>query len=169
MFIVVFWAEYEEINTDGLLSKRGFERAKKAAMTVAATLWHRSMLKHHFTKSAKYTYKHKARTAKYQRRKIKLAERGKVEMGGQVDNVFSGTLMRNLQSYGSVRAFPSRVTLTMFGPRYVAANFKMNQPNKPKEITTTTPSEETRMARAIEREFVAAVGREKNRRRKVLK
>ena len=127
--------------------------------------WHRTMLPDHFNERAKFRYHHQARTKGYKQSKKRAAQRGgdkrgPVLMGGVVDNVRSGVLMRALTNVASIRAFPTRVTVTMYGPRYISMkpnrfnggrNGKgSNQPDKAKEILTTTLDQQQELAKVLD-------------------
>lgn len=133
--------------------------------------WHQKMLPEHFKPYAKFKYRHRRRTRKYLDRKLKLAQAGKVLEGGQIDNVAKGAMRRAIQSTGVVRAFPSRVSIKMIGPRYMTfrsiadldeetkkkiragrvgkGKFSGDQPDKPKELLTVTAPEEKKLAEVL--------------------
>jgi len=127
----------------------------RRAWYIVGEYWFRNFLKQHFTEQAKYKYKHRPRSSKYQRNKERLAQRGIVAEGGRVDNVFRGDLMRAITSQAVIRGFPSRVKVSMFGPSYLRMKFKAgtNQPNKKVEIVTTTQAEQNVLKRLF-RQFV---------------
>lgn len=138
----------------GVLRDKWREICRKAWFIVG-DYWFRNFLKRHFTAQAKYTYKHKPRSSKYRRNKERLASRGKVAMGGQVDNVFSGAAMQQITSQAIIRGFPTRVKVVMLAPPYFRIRFKAgsSQPNKKREIVATTDDEQ-RILKRIMREYI---------------
>lgn len=138
----------------GVVRDKWREICRKAFQLVGEH-WFRNMLKNHFTPQAKHTYRHKARSSKYKTNKARLAQRGKVAMGGVVDNVFSGDTMQQVTSKALIRGFPTRVKVSMFGPNYLRMKFKSgsNQPNKKQEIIATTEAEQSTLKR-IMREYI---------------
>lgn len=147
------------------VSRRAYVRSMTKAHEEIGKEWHTNMLPQHFTKGAASKYKHKARGTKYLKWKRKkwesrrpLKKSGKyVKMGGEVDNVLTGDMKEMLTRVGVIRAFPSRTTVSMTGPRYVTMrNYKMNQPDKGQEIETTTTQEREQLAsiadKTLERE-----------------
>lgn len=141
-------------------SIRAWRGITRAAYEEAGAHWHREILPRHFTPDAKGRYRHQERTRKYLIRKLRLASIGKVEGGGLIDNVFTGQMRRLLLGVGVVRAFPSRFSITMPGPRYVAMKpFKSNQPNKAAEIITVTPDEDREISQIVGRSVTAGLAR----------
>jgi hypothetical protein len=145
-------------------------------------VWHKEVLPEHFTTKAKFKYRHERRKPGYVKRKMAAAAAGRgisrqnpqpVLMGGQVDNVVTGTMMAELKRQRTVRAFPTRVTITIYGPQYMSARtftgdakraiaegwtygkgkkfsrYSGNQPDKRKEITTTTIEERKRLSQVL--------------------
>jgi len=145
-------------------------------------VWHEEILPEHFTERAKFKYRHQQRRPGYRKRKMAAAAAGRgisrqnntpVILGGQVDNVATGYMMGELKRQRTVRAFPTRVTITMFGPRYMSmrtftgdakraiaegwtygkgkkfSRWSGNQPDKRKEITTTTIEERKRLSQVL--------------------
>lgn len=136
------------------VARRRFGEMTRVANRAAVLVWHSQHLPRHFEPNAHYRYRHKARTAKYLKRKSKLAAAGLVERGGRVDNVYSGTLERMVRAWAQVRAFPSRATVTMSGPRYVTMKPKSaTRPHIAAELTTVTTDESQSMALRAEIEL----------------
>lgn len=138
------------------VSIRNWRRITRDAHAEMGALWHREMLPKHFQQNARAIYKHKVRSKKWTSRKRALARRGRlgngraVQKGGLVDNVFTGLLEDSLKSSATIRAFPSRVTIRMNGPRYISMRpFHSNQPDKAAEITTTTKAEAIQLAKVL--------------------
>jgi hypothetical protein len=145
--------------------------------------WHTKILPEHFTARARAKYRHRLRRLRYDKRKREIAASGRpwsrqnpnpVILAGAVDNVLTGFMMKQLQQSKTVRAFPSRVTITMYGPTYISANTftgnakqamqegwtygkgkkfsakSGNQPDKRREITTVTQEEKRMLAGVLE-------------------
>ena len=127
----------------------------RKAWYIVGEHWFRNMFRNHFTAQAKYTYKHKPRSRKYLVQKERMAKRGKAAMGGVVDNVLTGEMMQMLTSQAVIRGFPTRVKVTMIGPDHLKIRFKAgtNQPNKKRELVTTTAAEQDILKRLM-REFI---------------
>ena len=157
---------------------------KKAMLDVHDAIgkkWHADMLPRHFYRGARQQYGHKQRSMAYVEKKKRMAARrqrikgadgqvGFVQRGGEVDNVFTGNLEKMLKRVSVIRAYPSRVTVNMTGPRYVTMRaFQGNraeavakgwkygkgkaisatagqQPDKIKELTATTEQERRELA-----------------------
>jgi hypothetical protein len=134
--------------------RKEWRRLSKESQLEMGREWQEKYLPMHFTPAAYYLYKHQQRTRKYRDKKRKLAERGIVEMGGQVDNVFSGDMMRMMMNNLTIKPFPTRVTIKMMGPQYISMKpntFKgSNQPHKAKEITTVREVEAKHLAKVLE-------------------
>ena len=142
----------------GGASIRAWKRIMTKAHSEQGDYWHSKILPRSFTRSARARRKHKQRTGKYLKFKQAMARRGArlrgggtVQKSGRVDNVFSGEMAQRLQAVGTVRAFPSRVSISMTGPRYITMRpFKSNQPDKAAEITSVTSDEASKLARIME-------------------
>jgi hypothetical protein len=133
------------------VAARAFREMLRAANAAAGRSWHRSALPDHFEPQAHYKYNHKPRSQKWLRRKRRLAAVGRAERGGRVDNVYSGTLERMVRSWAQVRAFPTRATVTMTGPRYVTMKPRSaSRPHIAAELTTVTRDESESLAFAAE-------------------
>lgn len=78
-----------------------------------------------------------------------------------MDNVFTGNMMQSLQQTAVIRGFPTRVKVSMFGPKYMRINFRAGsqQPNKKQEVITTTDQEQNILKR-IMREYIVKQIRE---------
>ena len=132
-------------------SVRAWDGICRAANQEMGTLWHTQMLAPHFTPQAKGIYHHQPRSRGYLLRKQRMAAAGKALEGGLVDNLLTGLMRSSLEAAGLVRAVPTRVIVTMIGPRYCTMRpYKSGQPDKAKEITTITDAEEKRLAKAAE-------------------
>lgn len=146
-------------------------------------VWHKEILPEHFKPGARAKYRHRLRRLRYDRRKSQRIGRAwapsnpvVVEGPQPTDNILSGAMQRELKRQRTVRAFPTRVTVTMFGPRYMtmraftgdaaravqegwtygrgrefSKRYSGNQPDKRKEITTVTIAERRRLAAVLEK------------------
>ena len=107
--------------------------------------WVQNFLEGHFKPeaTAKYGYKFRKYWIRLasQRRELKTKGMGPFQLS-RTPLVKTGYMKQELLSHVVVRGFPSRATVVMFGPKYTSMNFRtINQPNKPKEITTVTKAE----------------------------
>lgn len=128
--------------------------------------WHHEMLPDHFTPTARSRYRHQLRTSRYRKEKADKAARGipfrknqpPILMGGQIDNVLTGYMKQQLEQQRTIRAFPSRVTIRMFGPRYITMTpYKSRQPNKSKEITMVTADQKKVLAGVLKDAIVEGI------------
>lgn len=164
------------------IAKRAWDEMGRKAMTAVADYWHEKILPRHFTSEARAKYRHQLRGFGYEKRKEAAGRAGKplsqgqapVMLGGRVDNVLTGAMMKMLQGRELIRAFPTRVNLTMSGPRYMTMRTfagdraeaarkgwtyghgaKFNplagqQPDKVKEIGTMLRSEQQELAEVVD-------------------
>jgi len=117
------------------------------------------MLPDHFKKSTQGKYGYAKRSPKYLARKKKrwasrrpLKNGQYIEGSGETDNVLTGDMRDMLTRSNIVRAFPTRVSVNMEGPRYMTMRvYKANQPDKLKEISTTTQQERELLAKVMDR------------------
>ena len=134
---------------------RAWREGMRAAHAEAARVWHEEMLPDHFTPFARFKYQYQPRTLATRKRKKQLAEKGQVLEGGLVDNVWSGTMRNLLTGAASIRAYPSRFTVTMPGPPYISmrpnpVGRSANQPDKAAEILKITPDQRLQLARVVD-------------------
>ena len=132
------------------MGRRIWSDIKKNAHAEIAAYWHKHFLRKHFQPSARSLYGYRNRSRKYLRRKEFLANHGRaflaapIQMGGKVDLVFTGAMSRQLIANNTIKAYPTRATLIMTGPRYVTMRvWRMNQPDKAAEITAMREEEIT--------------------------
>ena len=111
--------EEPPMNVSGRARK---ESTRKAHKTVTEN-WQKRMLPDHFNQNKQGKYRFKRRSPKYlaSKRRQAAARRPKVRVrdSGKTLLVFSGLMRRLLKRKQVVRAFPTRGTLTIPGPRYV--------------------------------------------------
>lgn len=164
------------------ISKRAWSEMSQRGMSKLADHWHEKILPRHFTIEARAKYRHQLRGFGYQKRKQRAAAAGRgiskgespVILGGQIDNVVTGAMQTMLRSRSLVRAYPTHVSLTMTGPRYMtmrvfkgdrkeAVNKRWTyghgqtfhptageQPDKVKEISYVLTSEKEEMAKVLD-------------------
>ena len=114
--------------------------------------WQKDVLPQRFMPGARYP--HRPRSAKYLKQKENAARRGVAIFGGTVVNVYTGRMMLKLLAGGMVRAFPSRVSITKSGTRYIDMRvYKANQPDKWNELATLKRSEANLLSRAFRRTY----------------
>lgn len=135
------------------LSKRALNRVTRAANQAMGEYWADNLVKEHFEPAAHFIFGHKNRSLKYRKKKRYLASKGKVQRSGEVDLVYSGQLERYLTGNRHVvRAYPTRVTITMIGPKHWTMRPRNpNRPNLAKEVTTVTGHHERLMAGVADR------------------
>jgi hypothetical protein len=173
MLGLVIWGF--EIDTKGLLaelgSKRAVNRIAKKVHQVAAHYWHKFILPRHWQKGAKKRYDHRTRTPAYRRRKLYAFLYG---TGGALgkpqapdrDLLWSGAMKRELRKFRTIRAYPTRFSVRMHGPRYIGMRpMNTNMPNLGAEVTTVTDDEQIEVARTAEDALPRFVREEQGRRR----
>lgn len=124
----------------------------KPAHEEVGDYWHKNILPKHFKPGAAQKYNHQARTEGYLKKKARLARSGFAKrVSGQLqDNVFTGRMRASLKRSSITRGYPSRVSVSMFGPRYTTMRvWKSNQPDKAAEITRVTQDEERELAQVM--------------------
>lgn len=154
------------------LSVRATRRVLKGAYEVIGRKWLEDYLPLHFHPVAANRYGYTPRTSGTNKKKRRLAERGKVEDGGRLPLVWSGVLRRAMLSHSHrVQAFPTRATIKLIGPSYLSINYKPGRPNMAREILTVTSDEATKLAEAGERRMDHLIREElkTQRPRKVIK
>lgn len=150
-------------------SKRAVQRVAKGIHEIVGTFWHRVILPRHWRKGARERYGHQQRTAKYQRRKLNAffygggGKLGRPEAPDR-DLLWSGLMRRSLMEFGRVRAYPTRFSVTMHGPRYVGMRpFRTGMPNMGAELTTVTEDEQQEMAEEAEAHLPQLIQENKTR------
>jgi len=151
-------------------SKRAIKEATREGHRQQGITWFSSMLKDHFVPSARQRYGHQPRKRTWIKRKVKDAQRGKAIKGGLVDNVYTGLMERLLTSHRSVAAYPTRVTITLFGPSYISMRPRdPNKPHKAAEIFAVTDKEKQKLTDVLDQvtyaELAKVPGKETHRAR----
>lgn len=138
------------------LSARKHNAFSREAHREMGEAWQREVLPQRFTPGARYP--HRARSSAWLRQKVRAAARGKALFGGLVTNVFTGAMMRKLLGEGRVRGFPSRVSITKTGTRYIDMRvWKANQPDKWAELSTLKRGEAKLLSRTFRDAYVRQV------------
>jgi hypothetical protein len=128
------------------VSTRAWKEICRETMAEVGRHWFESFLRLHFREGAAARYGYQPRTAKYIRSKIKAAKKGKALAGGVVPLLYTGDLREEVQGYVYVRAFPTRATLTLHGPKYLSMTPRGSRPNMGQEITAVSDEERFQMA-----------------------
>jgi hypothetical protein len=152
--VVPILIDVVEKPADAGISARAWAKALKSAHLAAGRFWQRELLLRHFKPGAKGRYQYQPRARAYIIEKLRLAKVGRVEEGGQVDLVFSGTLRQFMQETGRINAYPTRVTIRMDGPRYIGmVPRNTRQPNKAQEILSITDDERASIREVFQEAF----------------
>jgi|ERR1051326_609070 hypothetical protein len=122
--------------------ERAWKELTRAGFSEMGEHWHRVMLPRHFEAHARERYGYKPRTKRYAIRKNMAYAKGKAVAASNVDLVFTGLLRQSMQSVGTVRAFPTRATVSMTGPRYITMRpYQSDHPDLAAEVTKITEDE----------------------------
>ena len=133
------------------MTVREYGELRKRTWTAVGVYWAKTFLPRHFKKNAHGRYGYAPRGQKYLERKKRMAERGKAEKGGAVDLVLSGNLEQRIKDHVLIRPYPSRLTFTMIGPKYLTMTPKGSNPNMAKEIFATTAKEKEMILKRMQR------------------
>ena len=140
---------------------RAWRTIMKHGYAAAGEHWHRTYLPLHFTKAAYYRY-----PQVYQRRSLGYFLRHHVDQGSRKErlaaarvaavdpqpNVFTGRL-RELSRIMALRAFQTRVTVTVQVPSYVKTVRKgSSRADTVRELTYVNSQETESLARVVERD-----------------
>lgn len=145
--------EVKMTQNPALLSKRALREAMKRSFAAAGEYWMEHYRPKHFS-SQQTRYRYKPRKQRYLDRKQRDAKRPgtKIEDGGTRLLVYSGLTRRSMLTYHPVRAYPTRLSIRMPGPRYVGMRpYKSGRPNLGEEITQVTPDEKRQLMAVFER------------------
>lgn len=139
------------IEAPPILSQRELHEAMRESHRAVGQNWQRTMLPHHFQAARQDKYNYRTRNPVYLLIKRRAARRGKVRKRGQALLSYSGLMEHLLTRPQRVRAFPTRATLMMHGPRYVGMRpMKGNRPNLGEEATRVTPDEQQTLTRVFD-------------------
>ncbi len=125
------------------LSVRKTREATKSTYAAMGAKWHADFLPLHFEPFSASKYRYQPRTPRYLTRKATKAQRDpRIKKGGKVANVYTGLLEESMKRFADIKAYPSRVSVRMRGPRYITMRrYQSNQPDKAAEILTIIDSE----------------------------
>ena len=143
----VKWTSRETIG----MTVREYTDLRKRTWVAVGVYWAKTMLPRHFRKNARSRYGYQHRSRDYQESKKDKAQRGKAEKGGVVDLVLSGNLEQRIKDHVLIRPYPSRLTLTMFGPRYLTMRPKSGKPNMAEELFAMTNKEKEMILKRMQR------------------
>ncbi len=128
--------------------------------------WVQNFLQKHFEPGAGQKYSYQFRTRAYQQRKDRQFAAGRpmskggapVIAGSDTPLVLTGYMKREVTTNVVVRGYPTRATVIMYGPQYLATRFfKKRQPDKAKELTTVTGAEREELAKVLRQELLAGI------------
>jgi len=134
--------------------KREHNGIMRKAHDVQGRHWADEFLPRHFTPQARGLYGYQPRKRSTVFRKLRAAKHGRALLGGRVDLVWSGFLMRSVLGHQAIRSTPTAVTVRMFGPRYLYKYDKRKgQPNKADELRAVSPDEVTALEQLLQGEY----------------
>lgn len=130
----------------GELSQRALDRCLRAAYLAMAEEWVAKYLKLHFKSGNASRYGYKPRSAKWLKRKAFFGRIGLSLYGGQVPLVDRGRMRDMILGGYTIRAYPTRATVKLPGPRYLQARPnpigpRRNRPDMAAEILRVLPDE----------------------------
>lgn len=147
-------------------SKRAVTRIMKAVFLALGDYWHQEILPRHFEPGAHDRYGYAERTTAHARRKARLWG-ATPQYAAERSLVFTGRMKSQLQRWVEVKAYPSRFTVLMHGPRYVGMRpMRSNMPNMGEEITAVTVAELNELADYANRILPDIVATETTRKRR---
>ncbi len=117
----------------------------------------------HFLPSAHFRYGYQQRAQSTREKKLRLARRGYVAKGGRADLVFFGNLERAMLRYPVIRAFPTRATVNLVGPRYLHIRSRSGRPDMASEILSVTDGEHAAIVEEMETTYAREVARTPDR------
>lgn len=141
--MIAFAVHIDEENSLRLSRQQRNEIMKKVYYAVGWR-WQDKWLARHFSRRARERYGYGVRTVKWQQRKLREAKygKGKVKKGGRVDIVYTGMAENLFARRHAVRAYPTRATIRMHGPRYIGMRpMGKNRHNIGEEITKVIEEE----------------------------
>jgi hypothetical protein len=146
-----------KMDKPGYFSVRAWRTALKAAHEAEGRTWRDRFLKLHFERQGKGRYQYQPRSRRYLIEKAALARIGRCEEGGQADLVLTGLMREYILTTPQIRAYPTRVTITMAGPRYLTMNPKPPKPNMAREVCAVTDDERSELSRVLRQTLDAAM------------
>jgi len=131
-----------------ILTVRQTRQVMKETWAAVGDRWQDEYLPLHFGGQAFSRYNYRPRSLNYKKKKRRLQARGTIQGGPETALVFTGLLKRSLLNHRQRQsAYPTRVTIHLVGPSYLAINYKPNRPNIGQEILTVNSSEMTDLMR----------------------
>lgn len=110
--------------------------------------WQKRFVPLHFKRGNKSRYNLPKRTKRYLDQKRRYGQRGRdpqgrrVEKGGLVNLVYTGLAERLFTKRHAVKAYPTRATINMHGPRYVTMRpYKSQRHNLGEQVLRVIPEE----------------------------
>lgn len=108
------------------LSRRQLHTALRAMHQAMGDEWAHNLLPEHFRPAAFRAFGYQARTPKYNAVKLRMFKAGAIDKrtgrrviaGPETPLVYTGRMREEVLASATVRAFPSRVRITMSGPAY---------------------------------------------------
>jgi len=141
------------------VSGRGMDRAAKQLNREMGERWHQLYLPRHFEEGAAERYDYQPRAARY---KAMKSRRGLPPL------VYRGTLKQLTKSSHVIRAYPTRFSVQMWGPRYATMRPRPperggtnTRPAIGAEVVKSHPDEEREMAAWASRRFVQLLDAER--------
>jgi hypothetical protein len=137
------------------LSKRNHNRVMRAAMAEMGMTWAVDLLPEHFDKAKQGDLGYAPRTAAWQRRKRQLYLLGRA-IAPDTDLVLTGRLKQNVcwSARNLVRAYPSRCTITMYGPAYFTRRARSKRTGRiADEVLAVNARHKRRLSDAADRGF----------------
>lgn len=142
---------------------RAWRTIRKSVMIHMGTMWHKTMLPEHFKPNARYVYKYRWRSKKWQENKQKAADKGTIGVGINLRRVdpraatdsltLTGTLRDNVTRVAKIQAFETRFKLVMPGTSYTPSRPKPGNPGPhlAAEVTTLLQREKKALAKSGEK------------------
>ncbi len=135
---------------------REHPEAMRTAFEAGGVLWAQDILPRHFEEGSARRYGHQPRKERTKKRKLAAARVGAAILGGRVDNVFTGLMMRAVLGAQRIKARPGGVEILIFGPRYLFQYDKRRgHPQKAREISTVIAEEEREVAAELDKVYHA--------------
>lgn len=140
------------------LVRRELHEVTRMAHYAKGQVWATELLPEHFRPSATAAFGYQQRTFKHNKHKRALAAIGKAEDGGTSPLVVSGRLRRDLlRAKHMIRAYPTRVTIDLVGPKYFGYRRWPGSPDMVREVKAMSARHEQIVGRAGDRGFEAAL------------
>jgi hypothetical protein len=143
------------------LSRREHSGVLRAAMLDMGLKWAVDLLPEHFRKDTQGQFRYAARTEKWKKRKRRLFSLG-LAIAPDTDLVCTGRLREQVlySARNLVRAFPSRVRIGMFGPKYFTLRGKSAHTIRlAEEVLRVSTGHKRRLADAADGGFNAELRR----------